>query len=67
MHLSSFFNFPLHMKTLLFLFTGLVKSDPKLPDSVLMPPPSPRQEVSVFDDEDKAQVVQIPQSRTAAL
>uniref|UniRef100_A0A3B4C1W1 VHS domain-containing protein n=1 Tax=Pygocentrus nattereri TaxID=42514 RepID=A0A3B4C1W1_PYGNA len=36
---------------------GLVKSDPKLPDSVLMPPPSPRQEVSVFDDEDKAKLL----------
>ncbi|KAI4899609.1 hypothetical protein NFI96_027580 [Prochilodus magdalenae] len=36
---------------------GVVKSDPKLPDSVLMPPPSPRQEVSVFDDEDKAKLL----------
>ncbi|XP_036420847.1 ADP-ribosylation factor-binding protein GGA3-like [Colossoma macropomum] len=36
---------------------GLVKSDPKLPDSVLMPPPSPRQDVSVFDDEDKAKLL----------
>ncbi|XP_049330126.1 ADP-ribosylation factor-binding protein GGA1-like isoform X2 [Astyanax mexicanus] len=36
---------------------GIVKSDPKLPDSVVMPPLSPRQEVSVFDDEDKEKLL----------
>ncbi|KAI5091202.1 vascular cell adhesion protein 1, partial [Silurus meridionalis] len=33
-------------------FTGIVKKDPRLPTTVTMPPPSPRQEVSVFDNED---------------
>ncbi|XP_076838563.1 ADP-ribosylation factor-binding protein GGA2-like isoform X1 [Brachyhypopomus gauderio] len=35
---------------------GIVKKDPKLPDSTVMPP-CPRQEVSVFDDEDKSQLL----------
>ncbi|KAG7316198.1 hypothetical protein KOW79_021064 [Hemibagrus wyckioides] len=36
---------------------GIVKKDPKLPDAVGMPPPSPRQEVSVFDNEDKSKLL----------
>ncbi|XP_066518168.1 ADP-ribosylation factor-binding protein GGA1-like isoform X2 [Hoplias malabaricus] len=36
---------------------GVVKSDPKLPDSLLVPPPSPRQEMSMFDDEDKTKLL----------
>ncbi|TTE81783.1 putative glutamate--tRNA ligase, mitochondrial [Bagarius yarrelli] len=35
---------------------GLIKKDPELPASFGMPPPSPRQEVCVFDDEDKSKL-----------
>ncbi|XP_060755344.1 ADP-ribosylation factor-binding protein GGA2-like isoform X2 [Neoarius graeffei] len=36
---------------------GIVKKDPKLPDIIAMPPPSPRKEVSVFDNEDKSKLL----------
>ncbi|GAA6076065.1 ADP-ribosylation factor-binding protein GGA2-like isoform X1 [Tachysurus ichikawai] len=36
---------------------GIVKKDPNLPDTVGIPPPSPRQGVSVFDNEDKSKVL----------
>ncbi|MCJ8748316.1 hypothetical protein PDJAM_G00163420 [Pangasius djambal] len=36
---------------------GIVKKDPNLPDTIAMPPPSPRQEVSVFDNEDKSKLL----------
>ncbi|XP_047007411.1 ADP-ribosylation factor-binding protein GGA2 isoform X2 [Ictalurus punctatus] len=36
---------------------GIVKKDPKLPDTIALPPPSPRQEVSVFDNEDKSKML----------
>ncbi|XP_053333656.1 ADP-ribosylation factor-binding protein GGA2-like [Clarias gariepinus] len=36
---------------------GIVKKDPKLPHTIALPPPSPRQEVSVFDDEDKSKLL----------
>ncbi|KAF5888555.1 ADP-ribosylation factor-binding protein GGA2-like, partial [Clarias magur] len=36
---------------------GIVKKDPKLPHTVALPPPSPRQEVSVFDNEDKSKLL----------
>ncbi|XP_034156117.2 ADP-ribosylation factor-binding protein GGA3 [Pangasianodon hypophthalmus] len=36
---------------------GIVKKDPKLPDTIAMPPPSPRQEVSVFDNDDKSKLL----------
>ncbi|XP_026993128.2 ADP-ribosylation factor-binding protein GGA2-like isoform X1 [Tachysurus fulvidraco] len=36
---------------------GLVKEDPTLPDTVGIPPPSPRQGVSVFDNEDKSKLL----------
>ncbi|KAJ8001386.1 hypothetical protein DPEC_G00168980 [Dallia pectoralis] len=36
---------------------GVVKKDPKLPDTMVMPPPSQRLEDSIFDQEDKAQVL----------
>ncbi|XP_026878359.2 ADP-ribosylation factor-binding protein GGA3-like isoform X1 [Electrophorus electricus] len=36
---------------------GIVKKDPKLPDTVVMQPLCPRQEVSVFDDEGKSQLL----------
>lgn len=35
---------------------GIVKKDPKLPDTVIMAPPSQRTTESVFDQEDKAKV-----------
>lgn len=34
----------------------IVKKDPKLPDTVIMAPPSQRTTESVFDQEDKAKV-----------
>ncbi|XP_046694213.1 ADP-ribosylation factor-binding protein GGA3-like isoform X2 [Silurus meridionalis] len=36
---------------------GIVKKDPRLPTTVTMPPPSPRQEVSVFDNEDTSKLL----------
>lgn len=36
---------------------GLVKKDPKLPDTIVMPPPSQRAEDSVFNQEDKAKLL----------
>lgn len=36
---------------------GIVKKDPNLPDTIALPPPSPRQEVSVFDNEDKSKLL----------
>uniref|UniRef100_A0A673ZT98 ADP-ribosylation factor-binding protein GGA3-like n=1 Tax=Salmo trutta TaxID=8032 RepID=A0A673ZT98_SALTR len=36
---------------------GLVKKDPKLPDTIVMPPPSQRSEDSVFNQEDKAKLL----------
>ncbi|KAM6972431.1 ADP-ribosylation factor-binding protein GGA2-like [Aplochiton taeniatus] len=36
---------------------GVVKKDPKLPDTIVMPPPSQRTEESVFDQEDKAKLL----------
>ncbi|KAL1005123.1 hypothetical protein UPYG_G00054850 [Umbra pygmaea] len=36
---------------------GVVKKDPVLPDIIIMPPPSQRAEDSVFDQEDKAQML----------
>ncbi|XP_055763252.1 ADP-ribosylation factor-binding protein GGA3-like [Salvelinus fontinalis] len=36
---------------------GLVKKDPKLPDTIVMPPPSQRTEDSVFNQEDKANLL----------
>ncbi|KAI5617732.1 ADP-ribosylation factor-binding protein GGA1, partial [Silurus asotus] len=36
---------------------GIVKKDPRLSTTVTMPPPSPRQEVSVFDNEDTSKLL----------
>ncbi|XP_030636207.1 ADP-ribosylation factor-binding protein GGA3-like [Chanos chanos] len=36
---------------------GIVNKDPKLPDMIIAPPPSPRAEASVFDDEDKSKLL----------
>ncbi|XP_041727197.1 ADP-ribosylation factor-binding protein GGA3-like isoform X2 [Coregonus clupeaformis] len=36
---------------------GLVKKDPQLPDTIVMPPPSQRAEDSVFNQEDKAKLL----------
>ncbi|XP_010866477.3 ADP-ribosylation factor-binding protein GGA2 isoform X2 [Esox lucius] len=36
---------------------GVVKKDPKLPDIIVMPPPRQRPEDSVFDQENKAQLL----------
>ena len=36
--------------------SGLVKKDPVLPVTMVMPPPSKRTQDSVFDQEDKAKV-----------
>lgn len=35
---------------------GIVKKDPKLPETVIMAPPPQRTTESVFDQEDKAKV-----------
>ncbi|KAM4595663.1 ADP-ribosylation factor-binding protein GGA2-like [Fundulus diaphanus] len=36
---------------------GIVKTDPKLPDTLIMPPPPQRTTESVFDQEDKAKLL----------
>ena len=41
---------------LLFVVAGIVKKDPKLPETLIMAPPPQRTEDSVFDQEDKAAV-----------
>ncbi|XP_006637165.2 ADP-ribosylation factor-binding protein GGA1 isoform X4 [Lepisosteus oculatus] len=37
---------------------GIIKKDPKLPDKIVMPPPAPRAQDSVFDDEDKSKLLE---------
>ncbi|KAG7492029.1 hypothetical protein MATL_G00009950 [Megalops atlanticus] len=36
---------------------GIIKKDPKLPETMVIPPPSPRAVGSVFDDEDKSKLL----------
>ncbi|XP_036394496.1 ADP-ribosylation factor-binding protein GGA3-like [Megalops cyprinoides] len=36
---------------------GIIKKDPKLPENMVIPPPSPRAVGSVFDDEDKSKLL----------
>ncbi|XP_069503500.1 ADP-ribosylation factor-binding protein GGA2 [Ambystoma mexicanum] len=36
---------------------GIIKKDPKLPGDKLLPPPSPRPRDSIFDDEEKSQLL----------
>ncbi|XP_078520915.1 ADP-ribosylation factor-binding protein GGA2 isoform X2 [Lissotriton helveticus] len=36
---------------------GIIKKDPKLPRDKLLPPPSPRPKDSIFDDEEKSQLL----------
>lgn len=54
------FMYNIHFEFILWIiyFTdlGVIKKDPKLPDTIVMPPPTQRPEGSLFDDEDKSKV-----------